>query len=504
MGAGYKKLFKIDMLHNYFKSGYAGNIQLIPTADTVTLLKNGKMQLRRVNASFILFYQAEDDAGTPLINLGQDNKFVFALKSEEIQEFLSYTDLDKKTVVSINSNDNIAENKAVTVSSQSDSTSGGANAVDGSNATSWQSQDTDDQWIYVDLADQHHITKVNIKWQKRAKDFKVQISNDAVRWVTIEHVTNNNANNNNFNNFSAIGRYIRIHCIESNNGKGFGINELEVNADEQHSVVEYTGKKKLYFKNDPAAASTNSESPELITHDFLDRLVPESFVYEYTVDSLVDTIIEATDPEGNTFKLTDYEGNTAVIQPDENDNYQFRVDLSKHPEGKYTLAVKDVGETETFVTNTFYVNNQLSKQNVLGIVEIVYDSANGHIYGDTEYYALNFSRKSTYWKYFIVNKTGQIDFEDAALDIEDSSGDAGNPYAVYEFVIGGVEAENPDLNGLTTVEINSKIPIPLFERPKLHLELRDTEAANPVIIKNLPNPLLTGINDLESKIYVFV
>ncbi|HVX97625.1 MAG TPA: discoidin domain-containing protein, partial [Polyangia bacterium] len=57
------------------------------------------------------------------------------------------------------------------------------NAFDGNTGTRWESAYSDPQWIYFDLGAVKTITEVKIDWQHAAaKDYRIDVSNDAVNW----------------------------------------------------------------------------------------------------------------------------------------------------------------------------------------------------------------------------------------------------------------------------------------------------------------------------------
>ncbi|MCB0428640.1 MAG: discoidin domain-containing protein [Flavobacteriales bacterium] len=499
----YRTLFRADLQHSYYTDGYARGLQLVPHSDTQLTFRNGRMLWKKWPTGFKLTYESPADTQDPVINMGRDQLFVFGLFNED-PHFLSVTDLNVRQETPVNPATNQAEGKTATASSEQNGTDTADKAVDGNANSFWRSGDADDQWWQVDLGAVYRCVEIQLKWKKKAKEFQLMVSEDGRRWASLLHETDNNSNNHNVTGLAAPARYVRVQCDESDDNSGFGFKEVEVYADTQIDIVPWTSGKIIYYRNTPASASHDTDAPEQVVHDLLDRIVPESFVFAYTVDSFVDTVVQVTDPVGNTFMLTGPDDNTATIKPGNDGVYRHPVFLKNKPEGLYQFTVKTTDEVTTLGSQKIYFNNQFAVKPVLGIVEFLYQSAQDEMYGDPEYYGLVFNRKETFWKYHVINKSGQLDFTDAELEIQDESGDSGDPYLVYEFIKGKLLESNPDLNGLDSITFNSRRPIPIFQSPKLSLELKNTAATDPVIISNLPNAAVPGQHEQESNIYIYV
>lgn len=88
----YKTLFEVEVLHNYYKSGYSEDFEIYPVDDCMRYLVNNKMIFRKTNTGFKIAYMAIDDSGTPLITLG-DYKFRFICLLKNTREFYYRTKL---------------------------------------------------------------------------------------------------------------------------------------------------------------------------------------------------------------------------------------------------------------------------------------------------------------------------------------------------------------------------------------------------------------------------
>ena len=112
---------------------------------------------------------------------------------------------------------NLALNQPVTVSSSQDSSHGGAQAVDGNMATSWQSKlvkgkrGSSSEWIVVDLGGNASINEVVLAWDANyATSYTIQVSNDASSWTTVFNTSSGNGGNDTISLSVASARYVRM------------------------------------------------------------------------------------------------------------------------------------------------------------------------------------------------------------------------------------------------------------------------------------------------------
>ena len=146
--------------------------------------------------------------------------------------------LDNNTtdVFSLNfSVDNLAyKKKAVASSSSGDEGSVGAGAItDGSDGSRWSSNYSDDQWIYVDLGKSEEIGTVVLKWENAyAKEYELQISDDANTWTTVYHNADGKAGLDEIS-LSATARYIKMRGIKRATQWGYSLYEMEVYGKER-------------------------------------------------------------------------------------------------------------------------------------------------------------------------------------------------------------------------------------------------------------------------------
>lgn len=124
---------------------------------------------------------------------------------------------------------NLALNQPTTASTAEDKNPS-ANAVDEDITTRWSSKYTDNQWIYVDLGSSRKISEVKLNWeQAAAKDYDIEVSDDAQSWKTIKSVTDNSAAGlADYPDLNAEGRYVRINCKTRLSKFGFSLWEFQV------------------------------------------------------------------------------------------------------------------------------------------------------------------------------------------------------------------------------------------------------------------------------------
>jgi hypothetical protein len=108
-----------------------------------------------------------------------------------------------------------------------------SNAIDGNTGTRWESAYSDPQWIYVDLGAVKTVTEVRIDWQHAAaKDYHVDVSNDAVTWsAAVVSKTGMPAVDHRIDDltgFTVSARYVRVYGTARATVYGYSIWELTV------------------------------------------------------------------------------------------------------------------------------------------------------------------------------------------------------------------------------------------------------------------------------------
>lgn len=285
------------------------------------------------------------------------------------------------------------------------------------------------------------------------------------------------------------------------------ITQLDVALDDKYSSTSV-----LHFTNNPGDVSDDTNNPEELSHTLIDAIKNSVFNYTLNLDSFPNNILlRITGPDGNTISAGKNIDGTPYPDPlpvakDSDDFFRQQIDLRHQKPGLYTFTVRNTADDTTLKEERFYIDDELASQNILGLVDIKYTDAPEHIYGETEEYALAFSRKETVWTYYVVNKNGHVIFDDHDLEISNSD------YDGYPQVSFAREGDEPHaeikINGFETVVFKSSVPIPFKDSPLPELQLLRNPSGT-VLVSNLPNPSHSGVvkeqnGQLESEIYVFI
>ncbi len=288
----------------------------------------------------------------------------------------------------------------------------------------------------------------------------------------------------------------------------FNITDLDESISKEHHSANI-----IYFSSDPPSASHDPSSPELMHHSIIDKLRTSLFTYQFELlSNPPEVLFSLSDENGPVSVGKEVDGTpfdtTLTLSITDANTFQQQIDLRHKSKGRYIITIRDIGDTTTLKEEIVYIDDLLVPQKIVGIVELVYDTANNEIYGDTEHYQLVFERKNSIWKYIVVNKSSKVDLGVQDLTILDE-GLATGPYVVNTFAREGTEPHGSvRINDLDTVVFKSSAPIPFFEQPKINLELR-TSPGDDKLVSHLPNPSHSGVikkesGDQLSEIYVFI
>ncbi len=125
--------------------------------------------------------------------------------------------------------ENLALNKTATASTNYDSATTAAKAVDGATATFWRSAKVGSQYIRVDLGSAKSISNVMIYWPATyyAKTFKIETSTDGSKWTQRYAYSGGNGSVTNATFTAVSARHVRVTCTKPNS-TSYGVAELEV------------------------------------------------------------------------------------------------------------------------------------------------------------------------------------------------------------------------------------------------------------------------------------
>jgi len=126
---------------------------------------------------------------------------------------------------------NVALGKTATASSVETGTTGlePDKAVDGVFNSRWSSQNSDPQWIAVDLGVSRDIVRVILNWEAAyAKSYKIQVSNNGTDWTDVYSTTSGNGVTDNIP-LNVNARYVRMYGTErGNTAWGYSLYEFGV------------------------------------------------------------------------------------------------------------------------------------------------------------------------------------------------------------------------------------------------------------------------------------
>lgn len=272
---------------------------------------------------------------------------------------------------------------------------------------------------------------------------------------------------------------------------------------------EFLSNKKVYFSN-------NALNPNL-GYQIIDGIVGDLMNLDFTLPPVNTEVTLRVNSltENNLVVDFDSEGlpvsGPYKIKLNSSKVFEKLLNMGKLPDGLYSISIKNAADTgNDLLSYKIFKSNELSAQPVFGVLEIKLPASNA-IVTETKF-LISFLRKSTIWKYYIINQSG-IDLDDFDLLVKDKSQDgtpSGNPvYAKYTFAGNPVPANDPDpINKIADADIllfKSNVKIPFFQKVKLGIELSKKDSGTEVVLtKNLPNPLPEKQAGEESRIYVYV
>ncbi|CAL8097309.1 unnamed protein product [Orchesella dallaii] len=126
--------------------------------------------------------------------------------------------------------DNLALNHPIRASSQESSCANPENIVDGSTSTRWITDESEEQWIYVDLEAPQSIQRVVIEWEAAfASSYQIQTSNDADSWTTVYENYSGSGGSDLITLSQAVSaRYVKLYVFQKGTAFRYSVREIEV------------------------------------------------------------------------------------------------------------------------------------------------------------------------------------------------------------------------------------------------------------------------------------
>lgn len=267
----------------------------------------------------------------------------------------------------------------------------------------------------------------------------------------------------------------------------------------------FSSSKKMYF--------TNNGLDEELQYSILDGIIPEIYKVNFAValshtaitlrlkSAIEDNVTIAYDTEGLPVP-----GPYHVMRKADK-TFEQLLNLRNLPDGLYTVSIKNAADTGAdLVTYSFFKSNELSSQPNFGVLEINWPETDTAI--TEKKFFINFARKSTTWKYYVINRSG-IDLDNFDLVINDNEENSDPVYEKYNFPGNLPPADDADpINKIAGSEImlfKSNKKIPFYSEVKKGLKLSKVKSGDETtLIENLPNPTPEKQSGDESKIYIYV
>ncbi|KRV46550.1 hypothetical protein AQ490_11735 [Wenjunlia vitaminophila] len=125
----------------------------------------------------------------------------------------------------------LALHRPTTASSSEVASLGPENATDGDSRTRWASGYRDGEWIQVDLGSPQTVQRVLLDWEgASARDYDIQVSDDAANWRTVASVRDKpaGARVDELTFAPVTARYVRMQGVKRATGWGYSLWRLEV------------------------------------------------------------------------------------------------------------------------------------------------------------------------------------------------------------------------------------------------------------------------------------
>ena len=175
---------------------------------------------------------------------------VYTMDGKEVAKFRqlakvdSYSDTATESFVIpfYGSQKDLAFQKPVVASS----TGGGrpADINDGNDSSRWSADNKDEEWVYVDLQEQHMVNRVVLNWENAyAKEYKIQVSTDARNWTDAITVKEGKTGPEALAFDEAPARYVRMQGIKRGTGWGYSLFDIKVYSAD----ADVAGLSKVHF-----------------------------------------------------------------------------------------------------------------------------------------------------------------------------------------------------------------------------------------------------------------
>ncbi|WP_231425268.1 hypothetical protein [Pedobacter sp. Leaf250] len=280
------------------------------------------------------------------------------------------------------------------------------------------------------------------------------------------------------------------------------------NLNEASPAKEFLSNKKIYL--------TNNGLNENLKLNIIDAIVGDSMNLNFILAANSEITLRVNTSSASDLIIAYNTDGTPIASPykikkGEDGTFAKLLDLSKLPDGLYTISIKNAADTgEDLLTYKIFKSNELQLKSNFGVLDLKLPGIETAV--EETKFVIDFTRKETIWNYYVVNRSGS-DLDDFDFFIHDKSADGtsgGNPvYSKYTFL--GTAVPDNDTDSITKISdgkitvFKSNTKIPFFQKLKTGLELSKNVGPTKVIIsKHLPNPTPENQSGEESKIYIYV
>lgn len=261
----------------------------------------------------------------------------------------------------------------------------------------------------------------------------------------------------------------------------------------------YTPEKLLYFTNHKTPTS-----PLLNDLDFslLDYLRPSSFTYVFPQTAASGSGQIVITNEGGD-DVTPLYPDPLNVTPDPTGHFLYPIDFTSLPKGIYNFqTIVNAGSP---ITKKIYIDTDLARTGALGIVNIfVKDYSYFPSTVDAiRLYNLNFIRRESQWKYFVVLKSGKTILTDTIAINDTSSQPPYGPPLTFS------RQADTKINNIDTAVFDStQTDIPFFQESKKGLNIEKT-MGTVTVVEDIAGPSLgvvsgSGTNINITEIFVFI
>ncbi|MEO5642803.1 MAG: hypothetical protein ABIQ40_19880 [Bacteroidia bacterium] len=261
--------------------------------------------------------------------------------------------------------------------------------------------------------------------------------------------------------------------------------------------------EKLFMLDAPAVSPTSPTTVPL-SDSLADMVKPALFSYNFrpvgAYTGLADVVIYDNALVPNEVFRVDNVPFDAVTE-----SYTVEINLENQPKGFYNLeATEAVSGIPIYITD-FYIDANLARQGVFGLIRIKYDTIN-RLYDTTTVktgfitFQYAFLARSAFWRYYIVAQNPETSFfNDFDLGVVDAT----SAYTFFASNPSPWTQENgePDslikINGFPTVILTSTTKIPFSEKTVLNLNLEKFPKPGgsfETFIDNMPNANAIGVD----------